>query len=523
MQKSFSYSLLPVSGSLGISGAKHLLNRCMIGPMPDEIKRFASFTINQALNELTINQPVPAEPLGYDATDTDVPVGTSWVIKPYNSNFNTQRERSLRSWWINNIVKQNPSLTEKMILFWHNHFAIETSVISHSLLMYKYCNILRSNALGNFRQLLYEITVNPAMLIYLNGESNKVGAPNENYARELFELFSIGKGPLVAEGNYTNYTETDIKEAAKLLTGWRVNRTSSNSYFDLTRHDTTTKQFTTAFGSQKIANQGDNEYKVLVDLILQQKETARFIVRKLYRWFVYYQIDNQVETEIIEPLATTLFNNNYQLVPVLTQLLGSEHFFSTGFIGAYIKNPVEFVVGLYRQGEVKEPISVIPNYTQWNNLFYACRETGMGPGEPPDVAGWPAWYKAPAFNELWVTASTVPRRTTYSNDITTKGMSNNGVKYQVDALALTRYVTDPSNPVILVKSLAEVFLPVEAGDIKLAKLKDVLLAGLPDSSWTFEWNKYQNNQADVTQKALIIRKLLELITAIVKLPEYYLS
>ena len=133
MQKSFSYSLLPVSGSLGVSGATHLLNRCMIGPMPDEIKRFASFTINQALNELTINQPVPAEPLGYDATDTDVPVGTSWVIKPYNSNFNTQRERSLRSWWINNIVKQNPSLTEKMILFWHNHFAIETSVISHEL------------------------------------------------------------------------------------------------------------------------------------------------------------------------------------------------------------------------------------------------------------------------------------------------------------------------------------------------------------------------------------------------------
>ncbi|MEJ7660732.1 MAG: DUF1800 family protein [Hymenobacter sp.] len=274
------------------------------------------------------------------------------------------------------------------------------------------CELLRRHALGNIRQLAKDVTINPAMLRYLNGNQSTSGAPNENYGRELLELFTLGKGPLIGAGNYTTYTEADVQAAARVLTGWRDNATTATGYFTASRHDATTKQFSAAFGNAKIAPNGATEYQDLIDLIFKQPSTAAFLVRKLYRWFVYYVIDDQIESNIIQPLAALLVQSNFEVAPVLRQLLGSAHFFDAASVGCLIKSPLVFTVGVARQLELALP----PPPTQWRSTacgttsthWAMCSEQALG--DPPNVAGWAAYYQTPQFHELWINSVTLPRR-----------------------------------------------------------------------------------------------------------------
>lgn len=518
-----SFSLLPISGNLDYFQVRHLLDRCTFGPKKKEVDALAGKNISSSLAILTQLPATPNPPVSYDAADLEVTLGETWVNTAYNSTYNSYRLRSLRSWWIGLMMGQGVSLVEKMVLFWHNHFVTETEVVNLASLLYQYNQLLRKYALGNIKQLVYEMTVNPAMLIYLNGESNKASAPNENYGRELFELFTIGKGPLIADGNYTNYTETDIREAAKVLTGWKVNRTTNTSFYDSTRHDKTTKVFTDAFGKASIQNKEAEEYKLLVDMIFNKKETARYIARKIYRWFMYYQIDQTVEDKIIEPLATTLFNNNYEIKPMLEQLLGSEHFFSTDYVGSQIKNPLDFTIGVYRKCEISLSTNVLANYEAWNELFYSCRSMEMALGDPPDVAGWPQYYKEPSFYELWVNSATVPIRASYTDTFCASGITKGGFKYVIDPFVIAGKLSDPGNVENLIYGLAQILLPVVLSTAQVQQLREVLIPGLPDSTWTYEWIKYTANPNDTTQKTIIGNKLKALIKAMLRMPEFYLA
>lgn len=517
-----SYSILPISETLDYGQARHLLDRCLFGAKKSEIDALVGKNISNAMSSLTITPTTPEPPLSYDPADLAVTVGTTWINAAFDSTYNTPRQRSLRSWWIKQMMLQGTSLTEKMVVFWHNHFVTETETVNVPTLLYQYNQILRKYALGNIKQMAYEITVCPAMLIYLNGESNKASAPNENYGRELFELFTIGKGPLIADGNYTNYTETDIREAAKVLTGWKVDRINYKSIYDTNRHDKTTKVFSEAFGKASIPNKEAEEYKSLVDMIFSKKETARYLVRKIYRWLMYYEIDQTIEDQIIEPLATTLFNNNYEIKPVLEQLLSSEHFFSTDFRGSQIKNPLDFSLGLYRKCEIKLSLVELTNYEMWNEVYYSCRNMEMALGDPPDVAGWPQYYKEPSYYELWVNSVTVPQRTSYTDTYCASGLTKVGYKYIIDPFVLIAKVTDPSDVELLINGFAQLLLPVDLSSVQLTQLKEVLIPGLPESSWTFEWNKYANNPNDATQKSLVGKKLFALLKAMLRMPEFYL-
>ncbi len=517
-----SYSILPVSENLDYSQVRHLLDRCMFGAKKSEVVSFVGKSISSAMNLLTQLPATPLPPLSYDPTDLAVTVGTTWINAAYDGTYNTPRLRSLRSWWIKQMMLQGTSLTEKMVLFWHNHFVTETETVNVATFLYQYNQILRKYALGNIKQMAYEITVSPAMLIYLNGESNKASAPNENYGRELFELFTIGKGLLIGDGNYTNYTEADIREAAKVLTGWKVNRTNYTSLYDTTRHDKTTKVFSDAFGKTNIVNKEAEEYKLLIDMIFSKKETARFLVRKIYRWLMYYQINQTIEDQIIEPLATTLFNNNYEIKPVLEQLLSSEHFFSTDYYGSQIKTPIDFTLGVYRKCEIKLSDKELTNYEMWNEVFYSCRYMEMALGDPPDVAGWPQYYKEPSYYELWINSVTVPTRSSYTDLHCTSGLTKVGFKYVIDPFILTGMVTTPSDIDILINSFAQILLPVALGSVQFTQLKEAILPGLPDSSWTFEWNKYIDNPTDTAQRTLISNKLLALLKEMFRMPEFYL-
>ena len=175
-----------------------------------------------------------------------------------------------------------------MVLFWHHHFSVQQQEVENAQFLYRHHNLLRTNALGNFKTLVREVTIDPAMLIHLNGYLNAKQAPDENYAREMQELFAIGKG------NDSLYTEDDVIAAARVLTGWRINDDPLSSYFDSGAHDTGSKTFSAFYNNTTIAgsSNGDQELDALVNMIFNTTEAARFICRKLYKWFVYYEIDD---------------------------------------------------------------------------------------------------------------------------------------------------------------------------------------------------------------------------------------
>src|SRR5690606_22324046 len=219
------------------------------------------------------------------------------------------RRRSLNNWSLELMLQNNPHIREKMTLFWHNHFV--TADINEPRVVYYYIDKLRKMSLGNFRQMAKDITVDNAMLEYLNGRDNTRQAPNENYARELLELFTLGKGPSLGNGDYTTYTEKDIMEMAKALTGWVEVRNSLpiRSEFRNNRHDTTTKTLSHRFNNATIENAGADEYKNLIDLIFTRDEVAEFICQKLYAWFIYNDITEEVREDVIKPLAE-IFREN---------------------------------------------------------------------------------------------------------------------------------------------------------------------------------------------------------------------
>ena len=521
-------TLAPYTGPWGYAQAAHLLRRSLFGFTRTDVLAAAGSTLSAVLNALLTPAATPASPLNVSATDTSVPIGQTWVGQAFDQNVEGVRRASLRNWWLSLQLNQNTSLTEKMTLFWHNHFVVELGDINDARMGYEYVRLLRQHALGNVKQLAKDVTVTPAMLRYLNGNQSTAGAPNENYGRELLELFTVGKGPLIGPGNYTNYTEADVQAAAKVLTGWRDQATVPvGSYYTASRHDTTTKVFSSAFGNASIAANGAAEYQELVDLIFRQAETARFLVRKLYRWFVYYLIDAQVETDIIQPLATLLIANNFDIAPVLRKLLGSEHFFDALNVGCLIKSPLDFTVGLLRQMEVVFPpaANLTAQYGHWdyiNTLSYVMQQTL---GDPPNVAGWAAYYQTPQFHELWINAVTLPRRNQVTDLYIGAGSTRNGVKAVIDPVALAQSLpaATASDGNLLIDEFVRLMLPIPLTVNQLAFLKAALLPGLPDFEWTVEWQAYLAAPTSAAKKAAVNTKLQAMLRALMGLAEYHLS
>ncbi len=510
-------------GILSKSKARHLLSRCLFGFSKENLDDFSTFTIDQALDILLGDYPDASPPLNVDERDESVPIGTTWVNEAHDGSYNNYRANSIGPWWIGQMIHQDVSLREKMVLFWHNHFPVERSVIKRAGLMYKYVDCLRRNACGNFQTMVEEITVLPAMLRYLNGEDNKVGSPNENYARELFELFTIGKGALIGEGNYTNYTEEDVVSAARVLTGWKVNN-QDEAYYVQERHDTGEKEFSDAFQNTIISDAQDQEYKTLIQLIFDQEETARYIVRKLYRWFVYYAIDEDIENSIIEPLAVELRNNNYEMKPVLRMLFSSEHFLDENMHGSIIKNPLDMIIGAIKNVDFPDAgdENVVTKYAFWNYFYWQGGVQEMRMFYPPDVAGWPAYYLEPQFHQLWINSVTLPNKSGFTNYLCSKnGIKRNGEFLKVDFIALAESVSDVDDVNVLLPELIERFFPKPISESKIEELKEVLLPGLPDYEWTIEWNKYLNDPEG--QRDAIENMLRNLVRTMLRMAEYLLS
>ncbi|MEL6670763.1 MAG: DUF1800 domain-containing protein [Bacteroidota bacterium] len=528
----------PYSGNWGQAEAAHLLRRTLFGPKKSEIDWAANAGLNATLNELFKDRPMPNPPVQYyDTGDPAEPIGTVWVESQVYNSLNFYRKNSLLAWTVGQMLESEISIREKMTLFWHNHFSLEMDVVNDARFMWRYANLLRTNALGNFQELVEKITVEPAMLRYLNGNQNVYNAngnppPNENYARELFELFSIGKGPQVGDGDYTTYTETDVREAARVLTGWRDrgygwNSTTPYNQFRANKHDPGNKTFSAAFNGHTITNNGENEYKDLVQMIFNQSATAEYICRKLYRWFVYYEINDQTETDIIGPMALLLISSNYDIQPVVRALLGSQHFYDMSVRGVLIKNPLDYTVGMLRQTEVVFPdeFNVVARYRHWYNLYALATNQLMRLFNPPSVAGWPAYYQIPAFHEMWISSVTLPARFQTAERYNSEGGYNYaGYKTLIDPIHLiNQAVGDVTDPNVLVADLATLMMPRPLTQSQKDFLKSVILPGLPDYEWTFEYTEFANNPHDPVLRASVSNKLRDLLASLMGLAEYQLS
>ncbi len=505
---------------------RHLLARTTFGPTIAQSQSASNLTMTELLEQLLTNLPVDDLPLNVSEEDTSVPVGETWINATDGFENNNLRLESLVSWWTGKIINHPISIKEQMTLFWSNHFVTEAGIVEEARIMYHYINLLRQNALGNFKSLAKQITVNAAMLAYLNGDANEAGAANENYARELFELFTIGKGEQIAEGNYTNYTEEDVVAASKVLTGWKIDWLNASVYFDPSKHDEGDKQFSAAFNNQIIANNGENEYEDLIEMIFANKETARFLCRKIYRWFVYYHIDENIENNIIEPLATLLFDNNYEIAPVMAKLLASDHFYDPENRGCMIKNPLVFSANLLRQFEITFPTNeqYVLQYDFWLFVNFIIQLQEMNLGNPPGVAGWPAYYQEPQFHRIWVNSATLPFKRDLTNFFAlTEGYEIDGFKMQLDPISIIDKLDNPSDPDVLIQDLIFLIYPIDINQEQKAFLKNVLIPGLPDFEWTVEWNDYKSDTGNAEKKQAVTSKLQALISTMMSMAEYQLS
>ena len=521
-------SLDPYVGEWNEFTAKHLLQRAMFAPNADQITQAVSDGLSKTLEKLFSPVSLPGEPINYNyPDDPNVPIGQSWVNAPIIQNANYS-QRSIRAWQFSLVLKEGISIREKMVLFWHNHFV--TGDAPHGKFIYQYVDLLRQHATGNFRTLAKEITVNSLMLRYLNGNESNKDAPNENYARELLELFTIGKGVQAGPGDYTNYTEQDIKEIARALTGWTIDYAGfQNSgplppaMFRPARHDSGNKTLSNRFNNTVINNLGAEEYKTVIDTILAQEEVSRFLARKLYRWFVYYHIDDEIESSVIEPLASIIRQENYEMQPVIEALLSSQHFYHENAIGCMIKSPVDFTASCLKTFEVEIPYAEIQNYTIWFALHGLNATLQQDVFEPPSVAGWKAYYQDPIYYRNWINSVTLPVRRLLTDGISIGQLVYLNRPLGIDVLKVVAKIPNAEDPNVMIEALTKLALPWPLTADQLAYLKEILIPGLPDFEWTVEYGAYLLDPTDDAKKMAVENRLRALFVALLGLPEFQLQ
>jgi Uncharacterized protein conserved in bacteria len=349
--------------------AGHLLVRAGFGGSLAEIQDLTDRGMQQGLEKLL--NPVSTESIpptwAYPNSLSDLvdqirssatPEEKATARRAFNQ-ANQGQMADLIQWWTQQMTDTRAPLLEKMTLFWHGHFATSAAKVKPAYKMWVQNQTLRAHALGNFGTLTKAVSRDPAMLVWLDLASSQKEQPNENFARELMELFTLGEG---------NYTENDIKESAKAFTGYRINRMDQQFRFAPNQFDSSIKVFMKKAGPWT----GDQ----IIDIILEQSQCARFVVTKIWRFFVYEDPD----AALVEALATKFRRANYEIKPLLRTIFSSEEFYSDRAKGAIIKSPVQYLVQARRSLGV-----YTPGGRALANIY---RRLGQVPFYPPNVKGW---------------------------------------------------------------------------------------------------------------------------------------
>ncbi len=328
------------------------------------------------------------------------------------------------------------------------------------------------------------------------------------------------------------YTEDDVRNAARVLTGWRINTSTFSVFFDSTKHDTANKQFSSYYSNTIITGRtganGALETDDLINMIFSKDEVSKYIVRSLYRWFVYYTIDAATETNVIEPLADILRTNSYDIKPVLSALFKSEHFFDVLNQGCLIKSPVDKVISCMREYGVVFPNSVTEYtdaYGMWNYLRNWLFTMNQDIGDPPNVSGWPAYYQAPQFHEIWINSDTLPKRNQFTDIMINNGYTRMGKKIIIDAVAFTQTLSNPADPNVLIDDALSILfrVPLSATAKQTIKEQILLTNQTQDYYWTNAWNAYIVNPTDQATYNIINNRLKSFYQYLMNLAEYQLS
>lgn len=526
-----SYSMTPHTGPWTKATAAHLLRRTMFGPTNQQILAAVSDGMATTVANL-LQIPAIGLPLTYHPAETIATQGAPWNTSTFPTdpveanNVNAARVGSLIGWMYERINNEQVSIAEKMCLFWQNHFA--SNVTFDARATYDYFDLIRTHALGNFRQFVKDMTINPNMLLFLNGASNTLYSPNENYARELLELFTIGKGPQIAAGDYTNYTEQDVAEGAKILTGFLVEGIRSDTAANVTAvftpilHDTSTKTLSAHFGNAVITDAGANEYANYIDIIFQQDEVARFICRKFYRYFVNYDLTPAVETNVIEEMANTLIANNYDVLPVLSELFQSQHFYDISVRGALIRGPLDMIYSMANATESQSNFGLATDYEMQTYIYGISDTLGQAYLEPPSVSGWPAYYQEPSFSHLWMNATHLKTRFDISSFFTVyTGIPVNGDNWKVNAIGFLDNLSVPADPIQVIDDIVDVFCPKGVSAIQKLILKSILTNGQPDFEWTIQYNEYLADPGNPTFSDPVKLRVELVLARVFQTPEFH--
>jgi uncharacterized protein (DUF1800 family) len=387
MRQLLSALMVMVSGAaqvtlaapLGFDDARHLLTRTSYAASPAAIEEFSRLTREQAVDRLLswTDRPRVTPPPAWVHDPVVPPARVRTMSVEERREFqrgNVARGLDMRGWWLQEMVATPSPFTEKMVLFWHNHFVSSQQKVRQPQYLYRQNLLLREHALGNFGALLHAIARDPAMVIYLDSASNRKGQPNENFAREVMELFTLGEG---------HYSEHDIKEAARAFTGWSIDPEKGEFLFRRMAHDDGVKSV--------LGHSGNFDGDAVLDILLAQPQVAEFIVRKLWREFVAPEAD----AAEVRRIAQVFRDSRYDIRAALRALLTSEAFYSPQVRGTLVKSPVDLVVGTLRQfqfatGDVQPFALVVAQLGQ--NLF-----------SPPNVKGWPG-------GEVWINSTTLLAR-----------------------------------------------------------------------------------------------------------------
>ncbi len=519
--------LAPYTGPWTRNEVIHLLRRTTFGPIQADVNYFLGKGMVASLDELLSPAYSPPLPPVNDYnnpnfTDPVVPFGESFLNATFEPGAEPYRAESVRAWWVRQMMGSGRSIREKMTLFWHNHVPVQFTEALFGSMLYKHNVLYRENALGNFKSMMRAITLDPAMLIYLNGYLNSKFAPDENYGREIQELFVIGKD--LAD----HFTEDDVQAAARLLTGWRTDGFST--FYFANEHDTGNKQFSAFYGNRLIQGQsgpgsGDTELDEFLDMLFSHPEAARFVCRKLYRFFVYHDIDAATEQNIIEPLAQIFRDNNYEILPVLDKLFRSEHFFDVLNQGAVIKSPVDMVIGLFRSFGIQLPGAADPldNFLITYQMGVRMADMLQVPGDPPNVSGWQAYYQKPFLDKLWINTATLPERGRFTDGLVFTGIFGFNSRAIIDPLTWAATLSDPGNINILIDESLELLFGLPVSQTVKNSLKPILLSGLPnDSYWTIAWELYEANPGDPMVAGAVQVRLQAYLYRVLQIEEFHL-
>ena len=350
--------------------AAHLLSRAQYGFTPAELDRSVTDGLDAVLNRLLDIQPESTEFSLAESALRQAAISTGGID-------------SLKIWWLYRMRHSANPLIEKLSLFWHNHFATSNAKVNSVPYMLIQNELIRTHASGDFKRLLHGMSRDTAMLIWLDGNANRKRHPNENFAREIMELFALGVG---------NYTERDIQEAARAFTGWHVR--DGLFWKNRLQHDESPK---TVFGQS-----GDFDGNDIVDLCMAQPACPRFLATKLVKTFVC----PEPSADSVEEFANRIRHHDFNLKPVLRELFSSQWFYRAENRRTVIKSPLDLVLGTLRT--LTEPI-------RWPGVVKLLADLGQNVFEPPSVKGWEG-------GRLWITSSSLLQRANFATELTTTGL-----------------------------------------------------------------------------------------------------